>query len=457
MTVHNLPGVLEGDLDPLIDALVMADQADRLARRSTEGRRSPPDDRAADVRFIEPRVRPIVRATDLGSRPGPQARQPVPADRPVRRHPPRFARARACTHGDTRLLSCSVLRVNGERPVAAPGLGGRQLPRHDPADQPARRPQPGRQVHPDDALAGQTLGIARDRLIGGGALEERVRIVNYATEHAEPSRSSWSSGADAADIFEVRGYPRAERGTLLPSPCRRTGSRSATTAWTACGGARTSRSPSRRESVEAAAMPADALDDGGRRSRLRWQLGLAAARPRRARAGRSGRTTRRDRPPDATAEPDAATLFPAAPRVDRATRARPPTAPGSAAPRPIAHRQRAVQPRRSQRSVADLRLLRQRRPGPGERYLAAGVPWFATLFGRDSIIAALQALAVPAAARGRDARACWPPTRRPRSTTGARRRARQDPPRAADRRDGAAPASCRTRPTTAPSTRRRCG
>jgi peptide chain release factor 1 len=30
VTLHNVPGVLEGQLDPLIDALVMADQADRL-------------------------------------------------------------------------------------------------------------------------------------------------------------------------------------------------------------------------------------------------------------------------------------------------------------------------------------------------------------------------------------------------------------------------------------------
>jgi peptide chain release factor 1 len=30
-TVHNLPGVMDGDIDDLIDALVMADQADRLA------------------------------------------------------------------------------------------------------------------------------------------------------------------------------------------------------------------------------------------------------------------------------------------------------------------------------------------------------------------------------------------------------------------------------------------
>jgi peptide chain release factor 1 len=30
VTIHNVPGVLEGQLDPLIDALVMADHADRL-------------------------------------------------------------------------------------------------------------------------------------------------------------------------------------------------------------------------------------------------------------------------------------------------------------------------------------------------------------------------------------------------------------------------------------------
>jgi peptide chain release factor 1 len=35
-TIHNVPGILEGNLDPLIDALVMADQAERL-RHLTEG------------------------------------------------------------------------------------------------------------------------------------------------------------------------------------------------------------------------------------------------------------------------------------------------------------------------------------------------------------------------------------------------------------------------------------
>ncbi len=44
------------------------------------------------------------------------------------------------------------------------------------------------------------------------------------------------------------------------------------------------------------------------------------------------------------------------------------------------------------RSVADLRLLINDGPGPDQRYVAAGVPWFATIFGRDSLIASFQAL-----------------------------------------------------------------
>jgi peptide chain release factor 1 len=45
-TIHNVPGVLEGQLDPLIDALVMADQADRL-RTLTESDDGPDHGAAA--------------------------------------------------------------------------------------------------------------------------------------------------------------------------------------------------------------------------------------------------------------------------------------------------------------------------------------------------------------------------------------------------------------------------
>ncbi|MEZ4597286.1 MAG: hypothetical protein R3C32_10970 [Chloroflexota bacterium] len=44
--------------------------------------------------------------------------------------------------------------------------------------------------------------------------------------------------------------------------------------------------------------------------------------------------------------------------------------------------------------MSDLRLLVDPGPGEGERYVAAGIPWYETLFGRDSIITSLQLLSV---------------------------------------------------------------
>jgi glycogen debranching enzyme len=47
-----------------------------------------------------------------------------------------------------------------------------------------------------------------------------------------------------------------------------------------------------------------------------------------------------------------------------------------------------------ERSSSDLRLLLNDGPRDGERYIAAGVPWFTTLFGRDALITSFQALVV---------------------------------------------------------------
>ena len=44
--------------------------------------------------------------------------------------------------------------------------------------------------------------------------------------------------------------------------------------------------------------------------------------------------------------------------------------------------------------MTDLRLLVDSGPLPGERYIAAGIPWYDTLFGRDSIVTALQMLPI---------------------------------------------------------------
>jgi glycogen debranching enzyme len=50
------------------------------------------------------------------------------------------------------------------------------------------------------------------------------------------------------------------------------------------------------------------------------------------------------------------------------------------------------------RSLGDLRILRGELDG--QRYYAAGVPWFSTLFGRDALISAYQTLAFDAAVAG---------------------------------------------------------
>ena len=82
-TVHNLPGVLDGDLDDLIDALTMADQAERLAavtehggeRWRAEHGRSTSLDRSERSVIFEPAVAAPDRAGDRPRRrPGPQAR-----------------------------------------------------------------------------------------------------------------------------------------------------------------------------------------------------------------------------------------------------------------------------------------------------------------------------------------------------------------------------------------------
>jgi glycogen debranching enzyme len=54
----------------------------------------------------------------------------------------------------------------------------------------------------------------------------------------------------------------------------------------------------------------------------------------------------------------------------------------------------ALAERALERARADLNLLVNDGPGADERYIAAGVPWFSCLFGRDSIITSLQLLAV---------------------------------------------------------------
>ena len=235
--IHALPKIMDGDLDGLIDALNMADQADRLA--TLEGN----DDAA---RYGPGPVHPGARAADREGdgpwlRAGPQARQPVPADRLLRRHPPGFARSRALPgrHAGAVLLGAP----RGRRAAgAAADLGRRQLPRRHPDDQPIGRPQPagedptgraGRAHRRDQPRSadrrGRRLGAAADRQPRGRPAEVAVDL---------------ELGVDGADIFEVRGIRDRPAASSCRPPRPTDGSRSGTSVSTGRAARRTSPSPS---------------------------------------------------------------------------------------------------------------------------------------------------------------------------------------------------------------------
>ena len=336
------------------------------------------------VRFFEPRDSRIEKATDLGSV-------------QVLKHGNLFmltdqfgdihadSRGLGLYRDDSRLLSCCVLRVGGARPVALQGSTGANYRGVIQLTNPTLDRNPDDKINPGQGLVGKKLGITRERLLTNDALEEKVRIVNFA-EHDETVDVVIELGDDSADIFEVRGYERA-RGTLLPIAT--TDSR---VTFRYDGLDRLRRrthvvfsEPATIEAVQAG----DPTDQGGT-IRLRWVWPLAAG------ADRELSWTVWS---SATPLPEAAAtrstiqdeLFPDPPRVAADE--------GAAAYHSWARSTTAVAADHElfnltiARSVADLRLLVNEGPREGERYIAAGVPWFTTLFGRDSIIVALQTLA----------------------------------------------------------------
>ena len=241
-----------------------------------------------------------------------------------------------------------------------------------------------------------------------------------------------SLGVDAADIFEIRGYAREATGIALPvvaGPDR------------LAFGHLGRDEQLRRTQVafsDAEVLAVDELPEAAPRAGGRGRPPLAA----RGRAGRSGRARLDDLGRRAAVRAGGARSRARGHASKRARRREVDEAVGHAAY--DAWRARDGRGRQSdnelfdrliERSVADLRLLLNDGPRPDERYLAAGVPWFATLFGRDAIISAYEIDRLPARARRRHARGPRRPPgggRRPAD----RRRAGQDPPRGPDRRDG---------------------
>ncbi|NMF57739.1 amylo-alpha-1,6-glucosidase [Pseudanabaena yagii] len=65
----------------------------------------------------------------------------------------------------------------------------------------------------DDRIPAETIGIQREIALNGGLFEE-ITLTNYGTE-AITFQLSLSFDADFVDLFDVRGFERKQRGTIL--------------------------------------------------------------------------------------------------------------------------------------------------------------------------------------------------------------------------------------------------
>ena len=370
-----------------------------------------PEEARPEVRFVPAAPTPIEKATDLGNV-------------QVLKHgnlyllTDQFGDIHADGRGlglydrDTRRLSCAILRVTGQRPVLLQASTGSNYRGTIQLTNPRLERNLRDKVRPEEALASQKLGIARRRTLGTGALEERVRVVNYS-EHEESVELELEFSVDAADIFEVRGWTRDERGTHQPIAFTED---RLTFRYDGLDGIRryTHVAFSERAVAIEPNARAGTPDAGevvgrwawtlapGESAELRWVVWPhEASTPREASATRRDRRTAPEpaggsgdtapRQTDPWAGDDEPMLFPDVPHVA-----------GDEAGASYHAWHRGIAEVRTDnelfnlaisRSAADLRLLLNDGPAPDERYVAAGVPWFTTLFGRDSIIAALQVLA----------------------------------------------------------------
>jgi glycogen debranching enzyme len=272
---------------------------------------------------------------------------------------------------DTRVLSTSMLRLNGvpltllRGPYLRDGVDTIQL------TNPELRRNPDDKRAAGSSLAHRELSVTRTRRLDGG-LREDVTIVNYSAL-AQSLDLELGFGVDMADIFEVRGYPRTARGRLLPINLR------------------DGRADFGYEGLDGIVRTTSIAVDGGtfepvvdhdlwpgatvlatwrtrlgpnERMSLGWTVSIAR-RGRRPAASGATAPTKSPVPPGEERPLDTARIGSDHEILDRTLR----------------------------RSMADLAMLRNHGPAEGESYLAAGIPWFTTLFGRDSIIAALEMVA----------------------------------------------------------------
>ncbi|HZG39702.1 MAG TPA: amylo-alpha-1,6-glucosidase [Nodosilinea sp.] len=111
---------------------------------------------------------------------------------------------------DTRFLSRLELQFEGQPPILLSSTSQQGFALSALCANPDIAGENGRR-----AIRAETIGIQRDLVLQGGLFEE-LALTNYSTEPVE-FELSLSFDADFVDLFEIRGRVRPQTGTLLRS------------------------------------------------------------------------------------------------------------------------------------------------------------------------------------------------------------------------------------------------
>jgi glycogen debranching enzyme len=264
-------------------------------------------------------------------------------------------------HRDTRFLSEFRMTVSGRDPVLLSSSSERAYMSHVDLTNP--------DLYEGDAVMvpQQTLNIRRIRAING-RLFERVRVKNY-NGHAISLDLAFSLAADFADIFEVRGMVREEHGELEAPVVN---DRVVDFAHLGRDGVR------RLTRIEFASTPdrIDEEDDGTVTATFRLHLGPYQTRML-----------------GLTVDPITDGVEPAPLEFDVAVHDLRRSYEDWERDSTQVVTDNELFDQLLERSIRDVRAL-STRTTDGHLMLAAGIPWYVTLFGRDALIAAHQLLSV---------------------------------------------------------------
>jgi glycogen debranching enzyme len=258
-------------------------------------------------------------------------------------------------HRGTRHLSGLLLRVAGQRPLL---LGATSKWDNSRLSVDLTNPDLGRGPR---RLPHSSLHLARTKVLGNGLYRERIVVRNFARRPVSV-RLSIRYQADFADLFEVRGMRRSQRGRSLPS---RVAGREVLLRYRGLDGLlrRTRIGFSRQPAAVDGAEARFALDIAPR-SATTLEIAVTCER---------GEAHRRIRTSFDTALAGARRQLALVIRDSAAV---------------ITSNE--VFNDWLHRSVADVAMLTSRTPAGWYPY--AGVPWFSTPFGRDGLVTGLQTL-----------------------------------------------------------------